>query len=771
MTTQRASDGCGCGGATATGTPVPVKSGDCGCGCGGTCGCSTCAPEGYTRPRFFAGQLLTEEDLDLLTSYATSKNRLHNRSFFGEGAVCGLEVVCDPCGDGHVTVRPGYALDCCGNDIVVPCAQQLDINAMVRDLRTSMLGVDCGDPCADTTAKQAPPPPQKAEPSDEPRAAEYAATALGTVRPIQTPAERPEVEVVPLRRHYSLYVRYCEEATDPVAPYATDEPCNGSACEPSRIREGFKFELRCEAERPRPDDMFIRIYACLRDVWELEERGRRVWMWNDLRESMASAVSAAMAARPEAEFTAEDAAALKESVDRLQTIDTSQLDDEGVRSALDEIRRLVMTTVRLNTLPAEKRDEALADDELRTAAEAAPLLADRLADELKPFVARALDNPIDRRSAEALLSEGLQWLDPDLTQDERNDIRNYLAGEGRPMTTDLVRLYAGNLEEIREWLLDRIDKSPLRTDCTLRRDVEAIEITRPLYERRLELMHVRSTQTAGSALAAALVRYVYGCICSALIPPCRGCDDPAVLLANVEVEECEVTYICNLERTIPLTGTALAWWLPVQELAWLLDKVCCELPRKPLRPAPKRVPKSDDFKIHKVFRLEPTGAVFSRQPQEARIEPLEGVLRAAGVPETMTDRVKTAVENVSTLRTLALPTLPAPKIAPRDLADALHDAAARAVVADAVRSVAPEVISEPARATAATVAAATVVEAGREDAQRLAKLEARLADVTAVKRDLTTLKRKAADLTKANADLRRRNEALEKRLGKLDGGG
>ena len=80
MTTQGASNGCGCGGAIATGTPVPFKSGDCGCGCGGACGCSTCAPEGYTKPRFFAGQLLTEDGpfaSDTVTN--TYANRLRSR--------------------------------------------------------------------------------------------------------------------------------------------------------------------------------------------------------------------------------------------------------------------------------------------------------------------------------------------------------------------------------------------------------------------------------------------------------------------------------------------------------------------------------------------------------------------------------------------------------------------------------------------------------------------------------------------------------------------
>src|SRR5437868_8395308 len=71
------------------------------------------------RPRFFAGQLLTDEDLNLLDHYIVEKGKLHNRYLQGWGVVCGLEVVCNPCN--AVTVRAGYALGPCGEDIVV-CA-------------------------------------------------------------------------------------------------------------------------------------------------------------------------------------------------------------------------------------------------------------------------------------------------------------------------------------------------------------------------------------------------------------------------------------------------------------------------------------------------------------------------------------------------------------------------------------------------------------------------------------------------------------------------
>ncbi len=79
------------------------------------------------RPRFFAGQVLTEDDLNRLENYVIAKNRLHNRYFHGSGVVCGLEVVCDFCDAGSVTVKTGYALSPCGDDIIVCKETKVDI--------------------------------------------------------------------------------------------------------------------------------------------------------------------------------------------------------------------------------------------------------------------------------------------------------------------------------------------------------------------------------------------------------------------------------------------------------------------------------------------------------------------------------------------------------------------------------------------------------------------------------------------------------------------
>src|SRR6185503_5087180 len=82
--------------------------------------CPACGGlECLCRPRFFSGQLLTEEDLNRLDHYIVAKQKLHNRYLHGWGVACGLDVVCDACGEGSVIVRSGYALAPCGEDVIV----------------------------------------------------------------------------------------------------------------------------------------------------------------------------------------------------------------------------------------------------------------------------------------------------------------------------------------------------------------------------------------------------------------------------------------------------------------------------------------------------------------------------------------------------------------------------------------------------------------------------------------------------------------------------
>lgn len=89
--------------------------------------CPVCSGlECLCRPRFFAGQLLSEADLNRLENYTVAKNKLHNRYLHGWGVACGMEVVCNPCGN-QVIVHSGYALSPCGDDVILCADQTVDI--------------------------------------------------------------------------------------------------------------------------------------------------------------------------------------------------------------------------------------------------------------------------------------------------------------------------------------------------------------------------------------------------------------------------------------------------------------------------------------------------------------------------------------------------------------------------------------------------------------------------------------------------------------------
>jgi len=96
------------------------------------CCCPACMGlECLDRTRFFAGQLLSDADLNNEQSYWLAKSRLHNRYLNGWGVVCGMQVTCGECA-GWVTVQPGYAIDPCGNDIIVCEAQNFNVAQAIQ---------------------------------------------------------------------------------------------------------------------------------------------------------------------------------------------------------------------------------------------------------------------------------------------------------------------------------------------------------------------------------------------------------------------------------------------------------------------------------------------------------------------------------------------------------------------------------------------------------------------------------------------------------------
>ena len=322
--------------------------------------------------------------------------------------------------------------------------------------------------------------------------------------------------------------------------------------------------------------------------------------------------------------------------------------------------------------------------------------------------------------------------------------------EGTPITTKSLVTYERSLADVKDWLLTRLDRATFLTDCTLRSDVERISVE----ERKAtdpEARRLTLASTAGEALASALVRYLSGCVCAALLPPCPSCDDTAVLLATVEVEECDVTHVCNLERRIPLTGTALRYWVPVEHVARLLDKACCEMPREwsmkePPAQEPPKVP-------------APVGEPSAEEPPAEKPEPPEVVVNRARAGEPVyarpADQPRVVATARSLLRTAGLPT---------DQTERLSRAVSRLNVRELVRTTTGEAPSQPVQPEAPRAEAPAAPEApSKADVEEVAAKAA--ADATkALRRDLGTLKRQVTSL-------KEQNRALAKQVKTLGAGG
>ena len=502
-----AKPGCGCGG-------------NGGCGCGGSGGTATAnlAATAFVRPTFFAGQLLTEDDLSALTAYVTAKDRLHNRYLFGGGVVCGLWVNCDPCGGGTVTVQPGYALDCCGNDLILPCAVTLDVNAMIRDLRAAQLGQDCGDPCAGQGTAPASPGHQK---------------------PAAT-------------RHYRLYARYGEQATDPVAPYSTGEACGQVACEPTRIREGISFVLKCPGDTPAPDDLWCRLRKCLASEDILRREAR-------LKAYSEPMIAAARAAEHPPAFDREAADELR--VLRPELAKTpSAVDEEQVRSAIEHVRQAAAVIAGYDLAHDRPDLPGLAEAraELRDAAAA-----------LAARVDAARYDPLDRPAVDALLGQAQELAGPSVTLSR---VRLAMLAQGQPLDDEVLAGLTSDAATLREWLLDRLDNDPALADCQLRSQARALSLTAAAEGETSEL---RVLGRAGSELAELIAGVLTDCICAALNPPCVSCEDTDVLLACLEVGDCTVVRICNAGRDYVISGSALRYWLPTGPLHEAVESFCC----------------------------------------------------------------------------------------------------------------------------------------------------------------------------------------------------
>jgi len=579
-----------------------------GCGCGGA-GCMSCGDESsFIRPRFFAGQLLTEDDLQLLTSYVSGKFRYRNRMLFGSGVVNGLGVFCDPCGGSKVSVDPGYALDCCGNDIVVTCPQTLDINALVRAFRRGALnGVECADPCEDADGN----------PSVSPR------------------------------RKYELLIRYCEQATDPVSPFGTDDDCGGSSpCEPSRNREGYSFELRCVTTRPDPQDIAHRLVGCLGDLSSFESALNEALLlqrcadklWNVVnpnalpssvptpltytRADHALLATRVAALEPEWETIANNSDPALVEADQVRSLvkSTEKVLEKYTLALLDPLNVVVMAGIitppnqppnenpiditvfhrarnalydvghRVNTISDDRTNprstfvaDGLIDDKI-------PMMLDRrklktvleLAREAAPTPTPSDDAVTDphsptndpHRNPAGVTSLGI-WTNTVVIPTTRGFLTARGVAYKRPLQIDLI----GGLSRLRAMLLNRLDTRSRLADCELRDLVRSVVLPRTDITglSGLQIDDVRDYVSATAALTKALVRLIVDCICTAMNPAPPDCSDTAVPLATLEVEDCEVRRICSMRRDFVLSPTAVRHWIiGISGVGNLLEQSCCE---------------------------------------------------------------------------------------------------------------------------------------------------------------------------------------------------
>jgi hypothetical protein len=165
------------------------------CDCGQPCPCTTrdrdCDDGCLTRPHFYCGMVLTDDQLNDLAAWVRHRSALH-RYVEGWGVIRGLAVTCDPGNPRGVLVGPGYARSCCGDDIVT-----------CEELRVDVCGCEPKGPCCDSGAS-------------------------GAAGAVKRPAERA----------IDLYLRYAETLADPAKVRASCGCGGPNSVQYARIAEG-----------------------------------------------------------------------------------------------------------------------------------------------------------------------------------------------------------------------------------------------------------------------------------------------------------------------------------------------------------------------------------------------------------------------------------------------------------------------------------------------------------------------------------------------------
>lgn len=160
-----------------------------------------CEANDFKRVRFFHGMLLGDTDFTAEQVYHMEKRKLLNRSLHGWGVVCGLGVKLNE-EQTKITIEPGIALDCHGNEIAV--CEPVDVP--IQDI-----------PCL------CPEPTTKT-----PKTAKECREMLENGQDLKT---------------CYIGIRFDEVKDDPVPVHTPAGGCEEKACDYSRIREGFCIDF------------------------------------------------------------------------------------------------------------------------------------------------------------------------------------------------------------------------------------------------------------------------------------------------------------------------------------------------------------------------------------------------------------------------------------------------------------------------------------------------------------------------------------------------
>lgn len=174
------------------------------------------------RPRYFARQLITPDDLNLEQDYFRAKLRWHNRLLHGWGVVCGVRVCLVPKSKENgtqferwkVRVSPGYILGPYGDEIIIDCMRTFD-------LRTRGLTGITGEPCVDAI---------------DPWCSEV--------------VQKPDIDTL------YVAVKYKQIAARPVRVQPVGCGCDDSDCENSRLVDGYEIGVLtyCPDSHQSPPD-------------------------------------------------------------------------------------------------------------------------------------------------------------------------------------------------------------------------------------------------------------------------------------------------------------------------------------------------------------------------------------------------------------------------------------------------------------------------------------------------------------------------------------